>query len=76
MKKRKLRKKIADTVATKMYYMAVCPNERDTILNIILSKKDRYSWNVHCDTDCANTNCNNYKFGYKAEKALQEKETE
>ena len=76
MKKRKLRKKIAGAVAAKMYYMAVCPNERDTILNTILSKKDRYSWNVHCDTDCANTNCNNYKFGYKAEKALQEKETE
>lgn len=76
MKKRKLRKKIAGAVATKMCYMAVCPNERDTILNAILSKKDRYSWNVHCDTDCANTNCNNYKFGYKAEKALQEKETE
>lgn len=75
MKKRKLRKKIADTVAIKMGYMAVCPNERDTILNTILSKKDRYPWDVHCDTDCAHTNCNSYKFGYKAEKVLQEKET-
>ena len=56
--------------------MAVCPNERDTILNMILSKKDKYSWNIHCDTDCGHTNCDSYKFGYKAEKVLQEKETE
>jgi len=27
------------------------------ILNIILSRKDRYKWEVHCKTDCKNDQC-------------------
>lgn len=56
-KKRKLRKKIAENVSDKMGYMNTCLNERDIILNIILSKKDRYKWDLNCNTNCQNPNC-------------------
>ena len=56
-KKRKLRAYIADEVSERMGYMCVCPNERDAILNIILSKKDRYAWKKHCANDCHITTC-------------------
>lgn len=55
--KRKLRKKIAKRVSLKMMYMGVCPNERDIILNVILPKKDKYSWKLHCEDECAHTRC-------------------
>lgn len=57
MKKRKLRKKIARRVSDKMGYLHTCPNERDIILNIILSSKDMYKWNIHCKIDCPNKEC-------------------
>jgi len=59
MNKRKLRKKIANRVADKMMYMNTCPNERDIILNIILSKKDIFKWHVHC-SECNHKNCASY----------------
>ena len=59
MNKRKLRKKIANQVADKMMYMNTCPNERDIILNIILSKKDIFKWDLHCDK-CNHKNCASY----------------
>ena len=59
MSKRKLRKKIAEQIADKMMYMNTCPNERDIILNIILSKKDRFKWHIHCN-ECHNKNCASY----------------
>lgn len=55
--KRKLRKKLAKQVSNKMDHMCTCANERDIILNIILPKKDRYSWTIHCDTDCEDKTC-------------------
>lgn len=55
--KRKLRKKLAKQVSDKMGYMCTCANERDMILNIILPKEDRYSWTIHCYTDCENKTC-------------------
>ena len=62
MKKRKLRRKIADDVLNKMNDMNTCPNERDTILNVILSSKDRYSWERHCMTDCSIETCHTREF--------------
>ena len=60
-KERKIRKKIADRVWEKMAYMNECPNSRDIICNIILHKEDKYEWKLHCDTDCWETGCVNYK---------------
>lgn len=61
MNKRKLRRKIANRVEDKMGYLATCPNERDIILNMIFSKKDRYPWKQHCTDDCRHFNCEVYK---------------
>ena len=60
MNKRKLRRKIANQVADKMMYMNTCLNERDIILNIILSKKDTFKWHIHC-SECNNKNCASYR---------------
>lgn len=58
MGKKKLRRKIAEEVQEKMYYLNTCPNERDMILNIILPKEDRISPSYrHCRKDCASTTC-------------------
>lgn len=57
MGKKKLRRKIAQEVQEKMYYLNTCPNERDLILNIILPKKDRISSYRHCKRDCTSTTC-------------------
>ena len=65
MNKKKLRRKIAQQVEDKCFYMRICPNERDTIVNIILSKKDRYQWNIHCNKDCHHTTCESYMFKNK-----------
>lgn len=59
-RKRKLRKKIADRLSNKMVYLNSCPNERDIILNIVLSKKDRYAWVSHCTKDCWHKDCESY----------------
>ena len=59
MNKRKLRRKIANRVADKMAYLNTCPNERDIILNIILSKKDIFDWDLHCNK-CNNKDCVSY----------------
>lgn len=60
MKEKKLRRKIASAVENKMMYMCTCPNEADIILNIILPKKDRYHWDLHCK-GCSHTSCAAYK---------------
>ena len=57
MGKKKLRRKIAQQVENKMYYLNTCPNERDIILNIILPKEDRLPFYSHCRKDCLNTTC-------------------
>ena len=59
-KKRKLRRKIADRLSEKMGYLCTCPNERDVILNIVLSKKDKYAWESHCKKDCWRKDCECY----------------
>ena len=68
MKKRKLRKKIAKRVSDKMCYMNTCMNARDILLNIILGKKDRYPWALHCETNCLNQMCACHPL-YKKEEA-------
>ena len=60
MKKKKLRRKIAADVENKMMYMGTCPNEANIILNIILPKKDRIPWKLHCE-GCSHTSCPVYK---------------
>lgn len=63
MKKRKLRKKIARDVVDKMERTYNCRNAIDIVANIILSKKDRYIWNSHCNGDCEDRSCRcNYKY--------------
>lgn len=57
MGKKKLRRKIAQEVQEKMYYLKSCPNERDMILNIILPKEDRLLLYSHCRKDCLDTTC-------------------
>ena len=57
MNKKKLRRKIANNLRHKMMHMGTCPNELDTILNIVLPKKDRYPKPIHCNTDCWNSDC-------------------
>lgn len=57
MNKKKLRRKIAQQVENKMYYLNSCPNERDMILNIILPKEDRILFHSHCRKDCLDTTC-------------------
>lgn len=61
-KKKKIRRKIAKRVENKMYQMCSCPNEINIILNIILPKKDRYPFTIHCNTDCGHTDCTSYKY--------------
>ena len=53
VKKRKLRRKIAEELVEKFPYWNTCPNEREMILDIVLSKKDRGSWESHCKMDCS-----------------------
>ena len=65
MNKRKLKRKIALRVEDKMYHMGICPNTRDTILNMIFSKKDRFHWKTHCSTDCSHIDCSVYKEMHK-----------
>lgn len=62
MKKKKIRKKIAEQVLKKINELKICPNERDIILNIILPKKDNYIWYIHCDEDCTHKNCANHYY--------------
>lgn len=58
MGKKKLRRKIAQEVQEKMYYLNTCPNKRDLILNIILPKEDRITPSYrHCRKDCTSTTC-------------------
>lgn len=49
---KKLRYKIANSVADKMYYLNTCPNERDTILRIIDPYRYKGQSEIHCNTDC------------------------
>ena len=48
----KLRNKIANSVADKMYYLNTCPNERDIILRIIDPYNHKGCSGIHCNTDC------------------------
>ena len=55
--KRKLRRKIAEQLSEKMAYLNTCPNERCIILNIVLSKKDKFAWERKCEMGCTRINC-------------------
>ncbi len=51
------RKKIAEAVEDKMYYMGSCPNEKEIILSIIAPKDYKRGNASHCSTDCWNKEC-------------------
>lgn len=54
------RKKIAEAVEDKMYYMCTCPNEMGIILSIIAPKDYKRKGIPHCGTDCGHTECKCY----------------
>lgn len=55
---RSLRTEIAEAVEEKMAYINTCPNERDTILGIILGEPLKNE--IHCSTDCWDKDCKCY----------------
>lgn len=60
MNEKKFRRKLAKQVDLKMCFMGSCPNEKSTIVNMILPKNDRKPWKNHCATDCWNEKCESY----------------
>lgn len=55
-----LRNEIADYIDEKMAYFGSCPNERDSIVDIIRGK--RVNRENHCNTDCWVTDCKSYHY--------------